>query len=125
MPDPRQRLGRGAEDAAAAYLGGRGLTVVARNVRFPEGEIDLVCRDGPTWVFVEVKSRRRDWGDSAAAAVTAAKQQRLARLALRYLKTKRLGAAPCRFDVVAVTVEPDGGVQQIRHLRGAFDAEAW
>lgn len=125
MADPRRGLGRSSEDAAAAYLARRGLAVVERNVRFAEGEIDLVCRDGAAWVFVEVKSRRAGWGESAAAAVTPEKQRRLARLAQHYLKRKRLGAAPCRFDVVAVTAGPDGGVDEIRHLRDAFGAEAW
>lgn len=125
MADPRHRLGRTCEDAAAAYLAERGLSIVERNLRLPEGEIDLVCRDGPTWVFVEVKSRRATWGDSAAAAVTAEKQRRLARLARHYVKWKRLGGAPCRFDVVAITVERDGQVREIRHLRHAFAPEAW
>ena len=125
MGDPRGRVGREAEDAAAAYLAGRGLAIVERNVRLPEGEIDLVCRDGAAWVFVEVKSRRASWGDSATAAVTADKQRRLAQLARHYVKWKRLGAAPCRFDVVAVTVGGDGAVSGIRHLRHAFAVEAW
>lgn len=125
MADPRRRLGRDAEDAAAAYLAAAGLAVVERNVRLPEGEIDLVCRDGAAWVFVEVKSRRASWGDPAAAAVTADKQRRLAQLARHYVKWKRLGAAPCRFDVVAVTIGADGGVREIRHLRHAFVVEAW
>jgi len=123
--DPRRGLGRSTEEAAAAFLADRGLTVVARNVRLAEGEIDLVCRDGDTWVFVEVKSRRAAWGDSAAAAVTRDKQRRLARLARHYLKCKRLGSTTCRFDVVAVTVAPDGGVAEIRHLRDAFEGGAW
>lgn len=125
MPDPRRQIGRSTEDAAAAHLAASGLTVVERNVRFAEGEIDLVCRDGAAWVFVEVKSRRVGWGDSAAAAVTPDKQRRLARLAQHYLKSRRLGAARARFDVVALTLESDGRVRDIRHLRHAFSVEAW
>ena len=52
MIDPRHALGRTAEDAAAAALARAGLSIVARNVRFREGEIDLVCRDADIWVFV-------------------------------------------------------------------------
>lgn len=124
MPDPRRAIGKSAEDAAAAYLTRRGLSVVERNVRFAAGEIDLVCRDGPAWVFVEVKSRRAEWGEPAAA-VTRDKQRRLGRLAQLYLKDRRLGSVPCRFDIVAVTVAPAGAVAGIRHLRGAFAVEAW
>ena len=121
MADPRHQSGRAAEDAAAAYLARAGLTVVERNVRFRAGELDLVCRDGARWVFVEVKARRADWGDAPGAAVAWWKQRRIVRLAQLYLKARALGEPPCRFDVVAVTLE-DGGATRIRHLPAAFDA---
>ena len=95
--------------------------MLERNVRFAEGEIDLVCREGDVLVFVEVKSRRARWGDGPGAAVSALKQWRLTRLAHHYLKWRRLGEPRCRFDVVAVTVE-DTGDFTLRHLRGAFEA---
>lgn len=119
--DPRRGRGQDAEDAAARHLSRLGLTVVARNVRFREGEIDLVCRDGDTWVFVEVKSRRATWGDAPGAAVSWWKQRRLVRLAGHYLKWRRLGDVRCRFDVVAVTID-DAGATAVRHLPAAFDA---
>jgi len=121
MADPRQSLGRQAEDAAAAFLARAGLVVVERNVRFPLGELDLVCRDGGAWVFVEVKCRHARWGDAPAAAVEWRKRRRLVRLAQHYLKWKRLGEVSCRFDVVAVTVRDDG-TTDVRHLPAAFDA---
>lgn len=89
-------------------------------MRFPHGEIDLVCRDGDVLVFVEVKCRQARWGDGPAAAVSGLKQWRLTRLARHYLKWRRLGEPRCRFDVVAVTA--DGDALSVRHLRGAFDA---
>jgi putative endonuclease len=119
--DARHVLGRAAEDAAARALRRAGLRVVARNVRLPEGEIDLVGRDGERWVFVEVKCRRAGWGDAPAAAVSWAKRRRLVRLAQHYLKWKARGDAPCRFDVVSVTVLDDGRTE-CRHIPNAFDA---
>jgi putative endonuclease len=125
MSDPRRGVGRAGEDAAARFLSARGFQVVARNVRFRAGEIDLVCREGLTWVFVEVKGRRADWGDPAAAAVTPGKRRRLMRLAQTYLKWRQLGEPRCRFDVVAVTLDLHGRAAGIEHLRGAFEVEAW
>ena len=121
MPDRRQTLGRAAEEAAAAFLRTAGLAVVERNVRFREGEIDLVCRDGGAVVFVEVKCRRAGWDAAPAAAVSWHKQRRLTRLAQHYLKWRRLDNARCRFDVVSVTLDPRGGLV-VRHVRSAFDA---
>ncbi|MBI2217534.1 MAG: YraN family protein [Candidatus Rokubacteria bacterium] len=119
--DPRQARGRAAENAAAAFLVHAGLRVIDRNVRLPEGEIDLVCQDGDTLVFVEVKARDARWGDDPGAAVSWWKQRRLTRLALHYLKWKGRIGTRCRFDVAAVTVGPDG-VLAVRHIRSAFDA---
>jgi putative endonuclease len=121
MPDRRQTLGRAAEEAAAAFLTAAGLAIVERNVRFREGEIDLVCRDAGAVVFVEVKCRRAGWDAAPAAAVSWHKQRRLTRLAQLYLKWRRLHGARCRFDVVSVTHDDRGGLA-VRHVRSAFDA---
>ena len=119
--DPRHALGARAEREAARELENAGLRIVARNVRFSGGEIDLVCRDGDVWVFVEVKARRPGWDDAPAAAVSWTKRRRLTRLAQLYLKWRGLHDVRCRFDVVEVTAGGRGPAV-VRHLRSAFDA---
>ena len=121
MPDHRRTLGQEAEDAAALFLERAGLKVIARNVRFAHGEIDLVCRENGVIVFVEVKCRHARWGDAPAEAVSWHKQRRLTRLAQHYLKWRRLEHVRSRFDVVGVTIADDGA-RHVRHLRAAFDA---
>ena len=121
MADPRRAIGQAAEEAAARWLARAGLAVLERNVRFREGEIDLVCREGDIVVFVEVKCRRAAWGEGPGEAVAWHKRRRLIRLAQRWLRMRRLDHARCRFDVVAVTVEADG-TGTVRHLPAAFDA---
>lgn len=109
----RQRLGREAEEAAAAYLTSLGLRIVGRNVRGPAGEIDIVAHDGETIVFVEVKARRSHAYGSALGAVDLRKRRRLRAAAADYLQF----AAPharARFDVLAI----DG--RSMRLHRGAF-----
>lgn len=119
--DPRPEIGKNAEETAARYLQRLGLSLVARNVRLPGGEIDLVCRDRDCWVFVEVKCRHARWGDAPGAAVSVVKQRRLVRLAQHYLRWKHLGEPRCRFDVVAVTLREDGS-SDVQHIPSAFDA---
>jgi putative endonuclease len=121
VTDRRRTLGQAAEAAAAAALTRAGLRVLARNVRFARGELDLVCRDGETFVFVEVKCRQARWGEGPAAAVSWRKRRRLVQLAQLYLKKHGLTEVPCRFDVVAVTDAGDGRLT-VRHLPGAFDS---
>ena len=121
VADARRGLGQAAEAEAARVLERAGLAVIERNVRFHEGEIDLVCFDGGVVVFVEVKCRRAGWDESPAAAVSWHKQRRLTRLAHHYLKWRRLDGVRCRFDVVSVTFDARGGFD-VRHIRSAFDA---
>lgn len=111
----RQEKGAAGEAAAAAYLMRRGLTVIGRNFRVRGGEIDLVCRDGSSVVFVEVRLRTRaDYG-GAAASITAAKQARLILAARHWLA--RHGEQPCRFDCVLIQ---DG---QVEWCKDAFRAD--
>jgi putative endonuclease len=92
------------EDVAAAYLIARGYRVLERNVRIPGGEIDLVCLDGATLVFVEVKSRGKMGFGSALHAVDARKRAVLRRLAADYAQIVAPNAR-YRFDIVALDGE--------------------
>jgi putative endonuclease len=125
MGRERKALGVEGEAAAARYLKKRGLKIIEQNYRSRLGEIDLIAREGRRWVFVEVKSRIEGDGDPPQAAVTPAKQQRLARLAQEYIARQRLGEVPCRFDVVSLLFDRTGRLSDIRHLPGAFGADGW
>jgi len=114
--DTTTARGREAEAAAARHLESRGLRVMARNYRIRGGEIDLICRDGPTLVFVEVRLRGRGDYGGAAASITAAKQRRIALAARHYLAGQP--ECGCRFDCVLF----DG--ERIEWLRDAFAVDA-
>jgi putative endonuclease len=96
-----QAIGARFEAQALTYLEQAGLCLLARNVRYRVGEIDLIMRDGNTLVFVEVRSRSRSGFGGAAASVGALKRARLIRAAQAYLMRLRGQIPPCRFDVVA------------------------
>ena len=115
----RQRLGKTGENLAVVELQRRGYVILARRYRTRHGEIDVVARDGDTTVFVEVKARVTAECGAAAEAVTAAKQRRLASMAVDFLARKRLMDRPCRFDVVAI--DGDGADRTITVYCSAFD----
>ena len=108
----RFRKGLLGEWRAAWYLRFRGMKVLAKRYRTAHGEIDLVCRDGKTTVFVEVKYRPQGKMGEGLAAVTAEKRRHLQYAATLYLR--QFPAEDVRFDVVEITA---AGVQ---HLKNAF-----
>jgi putative endonuclease len=97
----RQLAGDAGEDAALAHLQKHGLTLIERNFSCRGGELDLVMRDGPTIVFVEVRRRASSAYGGAAATIGRAKQARLTVAANTWLRRYRMPPA-CRFDVVAI-----------------------
>ncbi|HVR42578.1 MAG TPA: YraN family protein [Thermoanaerobaculia bacterium] len=111
-------LGRAGERRAAWYLRLRGYRILARNVRFRDGELDLVVRRGRRVAFVEVKTRQQTRRGEALEAVDRPKQLRIAQLAERYCAANPLEACHLHFDVV--TLFWTGWRFRIRHLEDAF-----
>jgi putative endonuclease len=119
VTEARRALGAAGEDAVAHWYAGSGYTVLARNWRVREGEIDLVVRRDATIVFCEVKTRRGDAYGIPAEAVTRRKQARLRTLAVRWLGDNAMHADVLRFDVASV--KPDGrGAWTVDVLEAAF-----
>ncbi len=118
--DPRRRLGQEGESAAEEYLRHKGYRIVARNLRSPVGELDLVAEDGQVLVFVEVKARRTDAFGGAIHAVHRRKQEKLIRLAVQYLARHHIKDRLCRFDVVLLQGTDTVG-SQIEHIQNAFE----
>ena len=114
-------LGREGEDAAARVLIAKKFKVVARNWRCTRGEVDLICDDGQTLVFVEVKTRAEGSLGTGADAVNPRKRSRIIRAAAEYLSAKNLWSRPCRFDVVSL-VKKDGQLVA-EHIPDAFEAQ--
>lgn len=112
-------LGDEGEALAATYLKRLGYVLVAQNYRGAGGELDIICRDGDTMVFVEVKTRSSSRYGGAAWAVPPAKRQQVAKVARHYLVANDLdGQVPCRFDVVLVDAASEP--YQVTHIPAAF-----
>lgn len=96
------RRGHWAERLCAARLRLCGYRVIARRLRTPAGEIDLVARRGGTLAVIEVKARADE--ATAAEAVTARQRARIAD-ATRWFIAGRpdLAALSIRFDAMLVT----------------------
>ncbi len=120
-PDERNRRGREAEGLAAGHLTGLGWEVVGRNHRTPQGEVDLVCREGELVHFVEVRSRTGRSQGGPEESVGRIKARRVVAAATDWALRNGGLEQHFRFDVVAVTFgETD---PRIELFRDAFDAD--
>lgn len=120
MTSKSQDFGKEAEVAAEQYLRQHGYRIVGRNVRFLNGELDIVAKKEGTIVFIEVKARRTNHFGGASYAVTPHKQQRLIHLAAQYLACHQLSNCPTRFDVMLYQGDA-AKVSQLEHVVNAFE----
>jgi putative endonuclease len=117
-------LGSRGEKLACAFLRREGYKILYRNFRGRRGgEVDIVCRDNDTLVFVEVKTRTREDFGRPADAVNAAKQKLIARGALAWLQLLDNPDILVRFDVVEVVLS-DEREPRIELVRDAFPLPA-
>lgn len=116
---PSKRRGDRGEDEAARFLKKRGYRVLERNWRHRQWELDLVCRDGDTIVFVEVKTRAAGTMGTPADGLNRKKQERLVKAASQYLSKMELWDEPCRFDLTAIV--DSGDSLEVEHIENAFD----
>ena len=110
-------LGRYGEEVATRHIEGVGITVVERNWRCSEGEIDIVARDGSTLVVVEVKTRSSLAFGHPAESITPRKLRRLRHLAFRWLTEHQVHAPSMRVDVISV-IQGVSGAPTVEHLLG-------
>src|SRR3984893_14366045 len=120
-PLPINPLGLSGEALAEDHLRGLGYEIVARDVRTPLGQLDLVAVDGRRLVSVDVQPRAGHGFGLPQEAVDARKIRKLRQLGLYYLKM-RPHRGPGRFDVVGLTVS-DGRLARVDHIKNTSDQE--
>jgi putative endonuclease len=114
------RRGVRGEKLACRYLKRNGYKILLRNFRGRSGgEIDVVCRDNDTLVFVEVKTRTREDFGRPFEAVDRAKQKRISRGALAWLRMLDNPDILFRFDVVEVVIADDAE-PRVELIKNAF-----
>jgi putative endonuclease len=114
------RRGACGEKLACRFLRRNGYKVLYRNFKGRSGgEIDIVCRDNDTLVFVEVKTRTREDFGRPFSAVDRQKQKRISRGGLAWLRMLDNPDILFRFDVVEVIMTNDAK-PRVELIRNAF-----
>lgn len=127
--DPRKQLGHAGEELAARTLQAAGLTIIERNWRCKEGEIDIVAQEmapdfvrggelSPWLVLVEVRTRRGLAFGTALESITPRKAAKMRQVAHRYVQARAWTGA-WRIDVIGVQMDGQGRLLNIEHIRHA------
>jgi putative endonuclease len=112
-----QRIGQWGEETAADYLAKKGYELVARNVRTPYGEIDLIARHKDNHIFVEVKTRTSNKMGLPEESITPRKRQHMLNAAEHYAAEQNLDR--WQIDVIAIEGKP-GSDPTITHFENAL-----
>ena len=116
-------IGKIGERLARTHLEAKGYRIIDTNYRCRWGETDLVAKDGPTWVFVEVRTRRGHAFGTPEESITAAKAQRLTLTAQDFMERRALTADDIhwRVDLVAIRLGAGRTVLDINHLENVVE----
>lgn len=102
-----QYLGKAGEEKAVGLLKDSGYRIISRNYKTKLGEIDIIAFDRDTLCFIEVKTRRSDKFGLPLEAISVFKQRQISKVALEFLKEKKLLEKKSRFDVISVLLSED------------------
>ena len=112
-----QRVGKWGEETAAEYLTGRGCEIVARNVRTPYGEIDIIAKQGEVIIFVEVKTRTSDKMGLPEESITARKRQHMISAAEHYAAEHEID----RWQIDVISIEGKlGSTPKVTYFENAI-----
>jgi putative endonuclease len=138
MKSDNKKTGNRGEELASEYLQKKGYRIEERNFRTRFGEIDIVCWDGQTLVFVEVKTKiGHDFGEPEEM-VNKGKLERVRRMGEVFIRTQgiensrtqgiensrtqdgEIWKGGCRVDVVAIVLKETGEVEKLEHYEAVY-----
>ena len=114
------KTGENGENLAAEYLQSIGYSIIARNVRYRFGEIDIVAADGDEIVFAEVRTRSIGHIMPADCTVGPDKLRKLLKAANAWVENRNYSGF-WRMDLVAVTIDAYGK-SSVEHIREITEA---
>ena len=106
------------EKIALEYLKSKGYTIVSKNFRCKQGEIDIIAEDSDNIIFIEVKTRTSTKFGEAKEAVNTEKQKHIYKAAGYFLYKNNLESRFVRIDVIEVYILKNG--VKINHIKQAI-----
>lgn len=117
MTNHNQRVGAWGEESAVRYMERRGVQIIARNVRTPYGEIDIIVTQGDVTIFVEVKTLTSSRNFFPEHNITPRKQGHMLRAAEHYAAAHEID----HWQIDVISVEGSPGMEPlITHFENAL-----
>ncbi len=117
----RKETGALGEKLAASFLAKRGYSIIEKNFRCREGEIDIIARQADCVVFVEVRSKHGRGFGTPEESVTETKKQHLRAIVARYCETHPGLPGDRRIDFVAVELDINNRLRRIELIENAVE----
>ena len=112
-----QRIGKWGEETAEEYLIQKGCKIIARNIRTPYGEIDIIAKQNDITIFVEVKTRTSNKMGLPEESITQRKREHMIACAAHY--TMENGIDQWQIDVISIEGKP-GLIPKITYFENAI-----
>lgn len=113
----KQNLGLLGEHKATEFLKNKGYKILFQNFRSRVGEIDIICQDTDTTIFVEVKTRIGKEFGRPEEAVTPWKIRSIIKTANYFMMLNPKLPQAQRIDVIALSLSPIGEVKRLEHIQ--------
>ena len=118
----KRTIGGDTESLACRFLISQGATILEKNYRCKQGEIDIIASDGRYICFIEVKYRKDDRYGEPQEAVSGSKIAHICKVSKFYLYSKyKSYDLPVRYDVIAIS--PDDKMLTFKWIKNAFDCQ--
>lgn len=117
MTNHNQRVGAWGEETAVSYIAKRGFQIIARNIRTPYGEIDIIAQQGDVTIFVEVKTLTSSKNFFPEHNITSRKQEHMLHAAEHYAAEHDINH--WQIDVISIEGKP-GMEPLVTHFENAI-----
>ncbi len=121
MSQDKIKLGISGESFAHDILLKQGYKILETNYRSYFGEIDVICVQGDTIVFVEIKCRSNVLFGYPFESVTKKKIKKIIKTGIIYLQNCKNSNRPVRVDIVSIIVSASGALESYEILRNVSE----
>lgn len=114
----KKDLGNMGEEKASNFLIQDGYSILARNFRTNQGEIDIIAKKNEEYIFIEVKTRTSIKYGEPIEAINKNKKKHIVNASKYFICKNKLNNKYIRYDIIEVYINKKS--QLINHIKNVF-----